>query len=57
MPNGLAARALQLILTFNYECGGEANILDGDDASEGMLNYIGFPQVPGKRNPLAESSF
>ena len=41
----------------NYECGGEANILDGDDASEGMLNDIGFPPVLGKRNPLAESTF
>ncbi len=41
----------------NYECGGEANILDGDDASEGMLNDIGFPPVPGKRNLLAESAF
>ena len=41
----------------NYECGGEANILDGDDASEGMLNDIGFPPIPGKRNPLAESAF
>ncbi len=41
----------------NYECGGEANILDGDTASEGMLNDIGFPAVPGKRNPLAESAF
>ncbi|MDP6819442.1 MAG: polysaccharide deacetylase family protein [Alphaproteobacteria bacterium] len=41
----------------NYECGGEANILDGDEASEGMLNDIGFPPVPGKRNPLAESAF
>jgi allantoinase len=41
----------------NYECGGEANILDGDGASEGMLNDMGFPPVPGKRNPLAESAF
>lgn len=41
----------------NYECGGEANILDGDDASEGLLNDIGFPPVPGKRNPLVESAF
>ena len=41
----------------NYEFGGEANILDGDDASEGMLNDIGFPPVPGKRSPLAESAF
>ena len=41
----------------NYECGGEANILDGDTASEGMLNDIGFPAVPGKRNPLVESAF
>ena len=41
----------------NYECGGEANILDGDAASEGMLTDNGFPPVPGKRNPLAESAF
>ena len=31
----------------NYECGGEANILDGADASEGMRAAIGFPRVLG----------
>lgn len=41
----------------NYEAGGESNILDGDTASEGLLNDIGFPAVPGIRNPLAESAF
>lgn len=43
--------------SLNYECGGEANILDGDAASEGMLTDIGFPPIPGKRSPLAESAF
>jgi putative urate catabolism protein len=46
-----------LNFNLNYEAGGEANILDGDQASEGMLNDIGFPPVPGKRSPLAESAF
>jgi putative urate catabolism protein len=46
-----------LNFNLNYEAGGEANILDGDQASEGMLNDIGFPPVPGKRNPLVESAF
>ena len=46
-----------LNFNLNYETGGEANILDGDPASEGMLNDIGFPPVQGKRNPLVESAF
>jgi peptidoglycan/xylan/chitin deacetylase (PgdA/CDA1 family) len=46
-----------LNFNLNYETGGEANILTGDPASEGMLNDIGFPPVPGKRNPLVESAF
>jgi len=43
--------------SLNYECGGESNILDGDAGSEGLLNDIGLPSVPGQRSPLAESSF
>ena len=46
-----------LNFNLNYETGGEATILAGDPASEGMLNDIGFPPVPGKRNPLVESAF
>ena len=48
---------LAVNFNLNYEAGGEANILDGDAASEGLLNDIGFPPVPGRRNPLAESAF
>jgi len=48
---------IALNFNLNYEAGGEANILDGDQGSEGMLNDIGFPPVPGKRNPLVESAF
>ena len=48
---------IALNFNLNYETGGEANILAGDPASEGMLNDIGFPPVPGKRNPLVESAF
>ena len=48
---------LAVNFNLNYEAGGEANILDGDAASEGLLNDIGFPPVPGRRNPLVESAF
>src|SRR3989442_7136191 len=48
---------IALNFNLNYETGGEATILAGDPASEGMLNDIGFPPVPGKRNPLVESAF
>jgi peptidoglycan/xylan/chitin deacetylase (PgdA/CDA1 family) len=48
---------IALNFNLNYETGGEANLLDGDLASEGMLNDIGFPPVSGKRNPLVESAF
>ena len=33
---------IALNFNLNYETGGEANLLDGDPASEGMLNDIGF---------------
>src|SRR5262245_46789765 len=48
---------IALNFNLNYETGGEANLLDGDPASEGMLNDNGFPPVSGKRNPLVESAF
>jgi len=41
----------------NYEAGGEASVEEGDSASEGMLNDIGFPAIEGQRSPLAESAF
>jgi putative urate catabolism protein len=56
-PQWPGGARIALNFNLNYEAGGEANILDGDPASEGMLNDIGFAPVPGKRNPLAESAF
>lgn len=53
-PGG-ARVALQIAL--NYEAGGEACVLHGDDGSEGLLTDIGFPAVPGSRSLLVESSF
>lgn len=44
-------------ICLNIECGGEANILHGDAASEGMLTDIGLPAVPGARSMLSESAF
>ncbi len=44
-------------LNLNYEAGGEANILDGDEASEGVLNDVGSGPMAGIRNPLVESAF
>jgi allantoinase len=41
----------------NYEGGGEATLVNGDDHSEGILNDIGVPSKPGVRVPLAESAF
>ena len=56
-PQWPGGARLALNFNLNYEAGGEASIADGDDASEGLLNDIGFPAVPGKRNPLVESAF
>jgi peptidoglycan/xylan/chitin deacetylase (PgdA/CDA1 family) len=52
---GDARIALQLAL--NYECGAETNILHGDASSEGALNDIGAPAVPGKRIAPVEGVF
>ena len=56
-PQWPGGARIALNFNLNYETGGEANILDGDPASEGMLNDIGFPPVPGQRNPMVESAF
>lgn len=52
---GRARIAVQI--AFNYECGGESNILHGDSASEFALTDTGFPAYEGKRSVLVESSF
>lgn len=53
-PGG-ARIALQIAL--NYECGAETNILHGDASSEGALNDIGAPAVPGRRIAPVEGVF
>src|SRR3977135_1727958 len=44
-------------INVNFEGGGERSILEGDDVSEGALNEIGQPSLPGLRSPLVESVF
>jgi allantoinase len=41
----------------NIEGGGESSLYNGDAVSEGMLNDIGVPAMPGTRVPLVESVF
>ena len=41
----------------NIEGGGEHTLVNGDDASEGVLNDVGSGPRPGCRDPLVESSF
>ncbi len=44
-------------INLNFEGGGEHSIMDGDAHSEGMLNDIGFPALPGLRAPMVETVF
>ena len=44
-------------INLNFEGGGECSVMDGDGVSEGMLNDIGMPSLPGLRSPIVESVF
>ena len=44
-------------INLNFEGGGERSIMDGDGVSEGLLNDIGMPSLPGLRSPLVETVF
>ena len=48
---------IALNINVNFEGGGEHSLMDGDAASEGNLNDIGFPAYPGLRSPMVESMF
>jgi len=48
---------IALNINVNFEGGGEHSLMDGDGMSEGMLNDIGAPALPGLRNPVVESIF
>ncbi len=56
-PKWPGSALIAINLNLNYEAGGEANILDGDEASEGILNDIGSGPMTGIRSPLVESAF
>src|ERR1700745_4232505 len=47
----------QFNINLNFEGGGERSVMDGDHVSEGLLNDIGFPSLPGLRSPMVESVF
>ena len=48
---------IALNINLNFEGGGEHSLMDGDSASEGALNDIGFPAYDGLRSPMVESVF
>jgi len=48
---------LALNINLNFEGGGERSLMEGDDESEGVLNDIGQPALPGLRSPLVETVF
>src|SRR5262249_54382378 len=56
-PEWPGGAAIAVNFNLNVEGGGEATLANGDDGSEGMLNDIGVPAVPGRRVPLVESVF
>ena len=42
-------------INLNFEGGGERSVMEGDDVSEGVLNDIGMPSLPGLRSPIVMS--
>src|SRR5215831_9339843 len=44
-------------INLNFEGGGERSVMEGDGVSEGVLNDIGMPSLPGVRSPIVESVF
>src|SRR5438128_12158629 len=48
---------IALNINLNFEGGGERSVMDGDGVSEGALNDIGMPPLPGVRSPMVESVF
>lgn len=56
-PRWPGGARVAILLTINYEAGGEMSILHGDEASEGALSDTPFPSYPGERSILVESSY
>jgi len=56
-PQWPGGARIALNINLNFEGGGERSLMDGDGESEGVLNDIGQPSLPGLRSPLVESVF
>jgi allantoinase len=56
-PNWPGSAVIAVNFNLNVEGGGESTLINGDEASEGMLNDIGVPAQRGVRSPLVESVF
>ena len=55
--NGPAGARIAVNINLNFEGGGECSVMEGDAVSEGVLNDIGMPSLPGVRSPMVESVF
>jgi len=44
-------------INLNFEGGGERSVIEGDGVSEGVLNDVGMPSLPGVRSPIVISVF
>src|SRR5258707_10337632 len=56
-PQWPGAARIAVNINLNFEGGGERSVMDGDGVSEGVLNDIGMPSLPGVRSPIVESVF
>lgn len=56
-PQWPGGARLAILVTINYEAGGESNILHGDEASEGVLSDTPIPALVGERSVMVESSY
>ena len=56
-PQWPGAARIAVNINLNFEGGGGRSVMDGDGVSEGVLNDIGMPSLPGVRSPIVESVF
>jgi peptidoglycan/xylan/chitin deacetylase (PgdA/CDA1 family) len=56
-PQWQGGARIAVNINLNFEGGGERSVLQGDGGSEGVLNDIGMPSLPGVRSPIVESVF
>jgi peptidoglycan/xylan/chitin deacetylase (PgdA/CDA1 family) len=56
-PQWPGAARIAVCINLNFEGGGERSVMEGDGVSEGVLNDIGLPSLPGVRSPIVEAVF